>query len=224
MVRIVALSILAASQPTTLTRDSQDHALILAETAAEKEFIPEAARLADTENLKPVSLDEINAFLERERIKDLHECVDVACYSDFAGAFDIEYAIRITSIEASNRANLSLYSLFPRPQKLKDWVVSHETARERLLRSLAEFRQRRDALADLLTKIPCGFPWPKLRAAIGKPDLEIMYQPGFGGPMFEYLDFLITVADGEVRDIQGQFGKGPSLLECNRAQSSRLRW
>jgi hypothetical protein len=215
--------VVAATQVDTPIGDAREHVLIAASSEAEKEFLPEAKLFAEAENFNPVTLDEIEAFLRTEKLKDVLGCTGVACYSELGGALDIGHVVRIVPNDANTRALLYLFSLFPMPERRKQKLVSHETAREALLRSVEHFRQERDALASVLRQVPCGFSWPELRRAIGEPHYEeILPDEGryererlYRRTMYRYFDIVIVVRKRQVRSIEESYARGPNWTSCD---------
>lgn len=217
---VVTLFIAADGGPTAARR--QEHALIITRDPSENVFVADAALFLDAKRLNPVTAEEINTFLEAEQLKDILGCEDVACYADVGGALDIKYVLQIEPNKKASRAVLSLFALFPQPKKVQSKLVSHETALQSLLRSADDFRKKRDSLAAVLERIPCGYPWKELQEAIGRPHHSDVGRRDEADHF--YFDLRVSVVGGAVRDIGASFGKaGGALINCRRLRQEERK-
>jgi len=103
MVSFVILEVLTilATEPDTL---------ILDKTIEEKKFVKEAQSFAVSQNLNPVTLDEINVWAEFQKLKDNLGCDDVSCYSELVSV-GIKYVVKIHPTHLENEADLSIHDI-----------------------------------------------------------------------------------------------------------------
>jgi len=193
----------------TTAAESQTHALILARTSSEKTFVRDAAMMLVERKLTPITLDELNALLESERVKDLIGCSTAICITEIAGAFGVRYIAIIKPNAQGSRAMISVHDTNNMGKLVVERVVSRDSAVNALLASVDDFNTKRDKLYSTLAMIPCGYPWVELRDAIGPP-----HTTTHNGYIQGYYDFEIHVVSDLITLIkEGRTGK--LIMACH---------
>lgn len=212
VVLIASFFPLAVSEANSseVSPSQQQHVLILATTDVEKRFIGDAAAVAVGAGLVPVTMDEVNALLEGERIKDLTGCNDVTCIAELSGANGIRLVAKIKPDPGGVRAVITIHDISKMGERVVQQLVSKESAAESLIASIEDYKRERARLLELLERIPCGYPWDKLEAVLGPPHFGT-----YTDAEKYYFDLRITVQNGGVQTIRAGRGGGRSVMSCS---------
>lgn len=161
----LALSILTVSSffissctfSVTNSTEYKDKVFLVIKNSNQKMFTNDAIDIATKFKLQIVTIDEINSFLELEKIKDILGCDDVLCFSDIIGAFNINYVMLIKN--KGKTAVIELYKQYPVPKLITKSFISKESNTDKLLATLeadkTSFDKQNNKFSSIINQITC---------------------------------------------------------------------
>lgn len=188
-----ALLIAALMMISSVGSAEKEKVVVLTNSSAELLFLDEARKFILDSGMVPIAQDELNAFFEAEKIKDLVGCDEISCYSEIIGAYGIRFVSTIRLIDKEVTIRIHDVSDGGWGAIVARRKIQTPPNKDNLQSDIDDFLKSEQKILSIAKRIPCNFPWSKVEGILGKP-----HSAGNYASDKKYFGIEFTVFDGMV--------------------------